>query len=152
MYCPNCGKQLPNESVACSYCATVFNVNNSDMPHQHNQCSENCNNCSATTHQPHNTYNQQNYAYSPQPQFLDAGHGYALACMLCGILSLFVGGIFCAIASLILANSYSKIGNGANADKVKTGKICSWICIGLTAGVIVFYILAFSVLLISGMA
>lgn len=151
MFCPNCGKQIPDEAIACSYCATIFNITNSGNPQPNNQCSENCNNCSSTAYQQNNTYNQQQYTYLPQ-QVMDAGHGYAIACMLCGILSLFVGGIFCAIASLILANSYQKIGNGANADKIKTGKICSWICIGLTAGVIVFYILAFSVLLISGMA
>lgn len=151
MYCSNCGKQLPDESIACSYCATVFNSQTPTSASAQQQTESPKNNHSNFSQ--YYSAQQNEFQSAPIPnQLFDAGHGYALACMLCGILSLFVGGIFCAIASLILANSYQKIGNGANADKIKTGKICSWICIGLTAGVIIFYILAFSVLLISGMA
>lgn len=140
MRCGNCGQEYPDESAFCPNCGTQNNQQNnqSNGYQQPNGYQQNQNN-----------YQQPNgqYGYQNNMSMQEQGKGFAIASMVCGILSIvfcwcygFVG-LILGIVALAMNNQYKKTGDTSSEGMAKAGLVCGVIGAVLSAVVLVLWVI-----------
>lgn len=169
MICPNCQKEISNDSTFCFNCGVLvrqsdvnqeinkenfseeipnLNGENTTKTNSEQSVSENQiqSDYASPTDVPHYTYNSDTKPNIPEK---DPGELYAILSLVFGILSMFSGPIF-SILSLVFVKQYHKEGSGLEESKVKAGKVLSIISLVISVlsilAILFYYGIMFSLI------
>jgi len=90
-------------------------------------------------------YNQGNYSQPPVN-----GQGFAIASLVCGIVSIVlcwcygIIGLACGIVAIVMRNKFRDLNGGYVNGMAKAGFICACVGTSLSALALVYYILIFA--------
>lgn len=117
---------------------------------------QNYNNNNQGYNQQNQNYNQGGYqqsqGYNPENygQPSSNGQGFAITCLVCGIVSIVlcwcygIIGLACGIVAIVMRNKFRNLNGGYVNSMVKAGFICACVGISLSALSLVYYILIFA--------